>query len=585
MVETKETVAELQARKQRLEQKAIELKAKSDAESKAELRAVNAEMAEIGAKVALQEREDKVVALEASEKKRIEAQADDAVAQMVNTGDIAVRDTELQASWKDKFIKDPALIPLVVKGGISARSNGALAPRITKTGTQGGLEASGDGRLELGFSLTGALKRMMELQRQNAAVLISDPDSKTEDYRRKGRLAMEAAAIYKAELEPNMVKWEHCTLKELGRLAGLDVKSITARASGLAIQAADYSDPGSNSTALGVLSGTLVLMRTLPFFAYKYPELMNLYTDFSDTPGLLNQTETTRIVVQPAVQKYDTSLDTAGRPKGWSTVSKAQTTDVSITLTDYIAVPIVFGNNLLASTVRKIFDEQSVLAVKAIAGYFVALLTDVFTAANYNSYAVAGANGIPTGGTTYPTYVQALPQFSMTDLDTIDAIFTNGKVPEEDRGIMLTPTYYSKLRGDPRLEFFYAASSKGTKPDETSDFLSEARLPKLSGFAPYKAPYLPAGTPVAAPTTNNITGFAFQKAAAVVKSRLPQDFTQALGVMIPGSVTTVTDPDTKISLMLVQYVNLTQGYAEWRPEVMLGVAKGDARAGLVLTSQ
>ena len=582
MVETKETVAELQARRQKLEQKAVELKAKTDVESKAELRAVNSEVSEIDAKISLQQRDEKIVALEASEKKRIENQADDAVAQMINTGAIPVRDTELQASWKEKFIKDPSIITMVVKG--QAPRDGALGGQLTKTGTAGGLEGSDNTGVQLGFSLTGALKRMMELQRQNAAVAVSDPESRTEDYRRKGRLAMEAAAIYKTELAPNMAKWEHCSIRELGKLAGLDVKSISARHSGISIQAADYSDPGSNSTALGVLSGTLVLMRTLPFFAYKYPELMNLYTDFSDTPGLLNQTETTRIVVQPAVQKYATTLDSAGRPNGWSTVSKAQTTDVSLTLTDYIAVPIVFGNNLLASTVRKIFDEQSVLAVKAIAAYFVNMVTNLVTSANYNAYAVSGVNGVPAG-VTYPTYVSALPNFSMSDLDTLDAIFTNGKVPEEDRGIMLTPSYYSKLRGDPRLEFFYAASSKGTAPGEVSDFLSEARLPKLSGFAPYKAPYLPSSTPSTNSTTNNVVGWAFQKAGAIVKSRLPQDFTQALGVMIPGSVTTVTDPDTKISLMLVQYVNLTQGYAEWRPEVMLGAALGDPRAGLVITSQ
>jgi hypothetical protein len=118
-----------------------------------------------------------------------------------------------------------------------------------------------------------------------------------------------------------------------------------------------------------------------------------------------------------------------------------------------------------------------------------------------------------------------------------------------------------------------------------ADFLTEAKLPKLSGFAPYKAPYLPSSVTSGGSTQNNIVGFAFQKAGAIVKSRLPQDFSQALGVMIPGSVTTITDPDTLISLMLVQYVNLQQNYAEWRPEVMLGVAAGDTRAGLILTSQ
>ena len=125
------------------------------------------------------------------------------------------------------------------------------------------------------------------------------------------------------------------------------------------------------------------------------------------------------------------------------------------------------------------------------------------------------------------------------------------------------------------MSFYYAASAKDVE-NGAGQFLTEARLPKISGFAPFKAPYLS--------QANNVVSFAYQKAAIVLKSRLPQDFTQALGVMIPGSVTTVTDPDTKISIMLVQYINLTSGYAEWRPEVMLGAAVGDNRAGLVGTS-
>jgi hypothetical protein len=36
--------------------------------------------------------------------------------------------------------------------------------------------------------------------------------------------------------------------------------------------------------------------------------------------------------------------------------------------------------------------------------------------------------------------------------------------------------------------------------------------------------------------------------------------------------------------MLVQYVFMPGGWSEWRPEVLLGAAKGDPRAGLVGTS-
>jgi len=237
-------------------------------------------------------------------------------------------------------------------------------------------------------------------------------------------------------------------------------------------------------------------------------------------------------------------------------------------------VPIVIGQNILAATPRRLFDEQSEAGMKAIAGYFTAMMTKLITPASFNAYAAvtpADANGVSTVPTAYATYAKGVQDFSMTDLDKLSAIMTQNKVPRGNRGILLSTQYYAKLRSDPRLEFFFAAA-KGDPQ------LMNQELPKgLSGFFPYEAPYLP--------QTNNLAFFPFHKAAVILKSRLPVDFTQALGVMIPGSVTTVTDPDTKMSVALVQRVDLTGNYAEWRPEVMLGAGVGDNRGGLPGTTQ
>ncbi len=547
-----ETPAELQARKSQLEQDIVKWTAKDDALSKAELRAARAEVAEIERTLELEAaRTDIKQAKEAQEAERGK-EADKAIEAMRANGDLPVRDQARADELKKKFVADPTLIPMIAGKALeAAKGGGATGKRVTTAAP----EPSGS-RVFGGDNVGEALKRFYGLVAANAKVDWRNPEGRAESYRKKGQLALEAGVFYKKHLAPIVGEWEHLRSSELGQAVGLE--------------AADYNDPNNN---LGVLSGTLVLQRTLPTFAYKYPELLTLYTDFSDTPGLYQQTENTRIVIQPAVQKYDATLDSAGRPKGWDTVSAAQTTNAALTLTDYIAVPIVFGNNVLGATTRRLFDEQAGLALKAIAGYFVNMVTNLLTAQNFNAYAAVSGTTVPTA---YPTYARGLQEFAMNDLDTLDAIMTSNKVPEEDRGIWLTPAYYSKLRGDPRLSFMYAASAKDASSN-AGEFLTEARLPKLSGYAPFKSPYMP--------VANNVVGWAYQKAAIILKSRLPQDFTQALGVMIPGSVTTVTDPDTKISLMLVQYVHLTQGYAEWRPEVMLGAAVGDNRAGLVMTSQ
>lgn len=581
-----ETLAELQARNEELELTINGLSAKNDEVSRARLEAARSELEAIEARIETVKVKEQLEAANTRDTARIERDAEAGVQRMIDTGKIKPLQKELQASYKEKFIKDPSLIALVAgaseavyqPGGGAARPGAANLSR-QMTPHSAAIEAGGahvSGSYTAGWDIDGAMKRYTELIAANANVDYRDPDTKGDAYRRKGKLALEAATFYKTDLEPNIKAWEHVDMRDIGKRIGL-----MARNNGkIELNAADYSDDNAPSNVLGVLSGTLVLQRTLPKFAYNYPELMNMYTDFSDTPGLYNQTENTHIVQQPAVVKYDPTTDGTGRPKGWSTVSQALVTDAPITLTDHIAVPIVFGQNVLSATNRRLFDEQSELAIKAIAGYFTAMATSLFTKANYPSYATANGTTVKTA---YPTYIKGQAEFSMSDLDLLDAAFTDMKVPEASRFLMLNTAYYAKLRGDPRLSFLYAASAKDIGAG-AGEFLMEAKLPKLSGFSPYKSPYLPLSLPAVNPTTNNIVGFAGQKAAIILKSRLPTDFSQALGSMIPGSITTVTDPDTKISVMLVQYVNLTQNYAEWRPEVILGTAVGDARAGLVLTS-
>jgi hypothetical protein len=213
------------------------------------------------------------------------------------------------------------------------------------------------------------------------------------------------------------------------------------------------------------------------------------------------------------------------------------------------------------------------------------------TQVTYNAYATAGTNAT-YGGTVpnaYATYPVSSGTFALSDLDRISAAFSSMKVPKADRGILLNPTFYAKLRSDPRFYFLYASAAKSIA--SPGDYLSEPLLPRVSGFAPYEAAYMPTATPSQVTTnlpnpvanTANVAGFAFHKAGIIVKTRLPVDFTQAVNAMVPGSVTTITDPDNKISIMLVQYIDLTRNFAQWRPEIIIGVAAGDYRGGLVLT--
>jgi hypothetical protein len=449
-----------------------------------------------------------------------------------------------------------------------------------------------------------SLKALGAILAKNAALPYS-----RETCAAKGALAREAATIFEADIA--------------------DSRTILSMPMNEAIQAADFSDP---SGAAGLLSGTLVLQKALPLMQYEFPALTAVTTDFSDEPGSLNQTQKTRIVLAPAVQSYDTSLDATGRPKGWSTVSPAQSVDVSITLDEYIGVPIVFGSHTLASTVRSLFNETAPQSLYALCGYFVNKLTALFTPANFNAYkatsvgggeTTSGDNtivvastasmypgqeisgtGIPSGARvasitdsthaeltqaatatntgltftlgggkvpqTYTTYAKALADFGAASLGDVRGALSANEVPARDRFALLNTSYHARLGADPTLSSFFAAT-------RMPEIVTEGALPKVQGFQPIEAPWFP--------TSSNRVGFAGHRAAALIKSRLPSDLSSAVAGGVPGSMTTVTDLKTGLSVLLVQYCNLTQSYAEWRPEIIIGAAVGDRRAGLVLTSQ
>ena len=448
---------------------------------------------------------------------------------------------------------------------------------------------------ESGWDAKTAIANYFELQNANRktgpiGMTNKDPSFQGLAYR-KARLALAAGNYYKEHLRKNENRFDSIPSMDLMRI-------VSSRP----LEAGDYMDP---NLELGTLSGTLVMQRTLPVFAYSFPEFGAMTTDFSDAPGLYQQSERTRIVTQPAVIAYNANLITtntvgqpAGAPQGWETAVEGSDTDVTLTLSDYVGVQIIIGQNILASTTRRLFDEQAVLAIKALAQYLATMVTNLFVSTgtppnttagvSYNYYATVNGTLVPIA---YPVFPVSSQSFAMSFIDRLDAAFTSAKVPEDGRFLILNPTFYAALRGDTRLEFLYAASAKNLDDASAGQFLTEARLPKLSGFAPYKAGYLPTQTPQgtvvtgALPVlTTNVAGFAGQKAGVILKSRLPTDFTTALpaGVQVPGSITTITDPDTKISISLVQFINLVNNYAAWRPEVMLGTTIGDNRGGLVL---
>jgi phage I-like protein len=599
----KNEIADLRAKNQELQKQVEELtvlvaKDKNDQVSAARLAQAKAELETGELKLKAAELETKNSQQAETIKARNKADAETVVKAAVERGAILPKDTKTQEALVARATEDPGFVDVIK----AMQGNPALEGRITRSANSGDPKVTKE-------APNAVIKAFYGILAKNAALKLTKETSKE-----KGALAREAAAIFAKDIEKDDV------------LSMMPIEE--------AIKAADVAD-----VQVGLLAGTLVLQRALPLLQFKYPVLGAITTDFSDEPALYQQTEVTRIIVKPAVQTYDATLDSAGRPKGWTTVSPAQSVDIPITLDEYVGVPIVFGVTTLAKTIRRLFDEQAPQALYALGGYFVKKLAALFTSGNYNAYAATSVGtgatttgseaasasstanmypgqaisgtGIPAntyiasitdstnfkmtqkatatnsgltftlgpgfddGGTvlpiptTYATYAEALADFNMASLGKIGAAFDSAMVPDEDRAVLLNAAYFSRLAADPSFNTFFAAM-------RNPEIITDRQLPRLQGFNPISAPWFP--------SSSNRVGIAFSRAFAAVKSRLPQDFTQAVGAMVPGSVTTVSAPGG-FSVLLVQYVNLTGNYAEWRPEVMIGAALGDRRCGLVLTSQ
>lgn len=403
------------------------------------------------------------------------------------------------------------------------------------------------GQIEVREGPQNVLKAYAALVAKNSSLRL---DASGQERDEKRAITRQMAALYAKDLRPRL----------------RDIMDMPLRAA-----AADRLEGADNTDAnIGTLSGTIVAQETLELFKLQFPVFTRVYTDFSDTPAQFGQTENTRIVVTPAVSSYDATSDATGRPKGWVITVPAKTIDVPIKLDEHIGVPIMFDSNQLASTTRKLFQEQAPAAMYAFSKYFIEKVYALITPANFNSYAVVAAPKVPQAYATYPV---AQADFARSSLVKIASIFNPNEVPIHDRTALLNSSYFGQLGLDPSLVTFFAGQ-------RAPEIITDSELPKLGTFLPMECPNLNATNQV-----RNLVGFAMQRNALIIKCRVSNDYSEALPGASYGSVTTVSDSETGLTLCLVQYVNHTGGYAEWRLQGMIGAAAGDKRGGLCIMSQ
>jgi hypothetical protein len=314
-----------------------------------------------------------------------------------------------------------------------------------------------------------------------------------------------------------------------------------------ALIASDVTD-----SDLGTLSGTLVVQRTLELLRFEFPSLGMFTTDFTSEQASFNQTIMTRTVGIPPVVDYNTST-------GWATgIDAPVTTDVPITIDKHQGVPIAFNEQIMASTVRRLFDEQAPAQAYALAKAMVDDLYSNITDANFTNNTVI-----------------ATASFTRAIVNAVSTALTLRGVPLMlgNRTMLLYPTVFQKLMDDTVLMQLAAFQKPTLITDPTSGGVSLV-LP-VSNFQVVNAPNLPTND-------GNVTGFAGSKSALCIASRLPNDYTKFAPGVSYGNVQTVTDPDLGLSVMLTQYVDHTLATGNQRLTLMYGTNAGQGAAGQLI---
>jgi hypothetical protein len=508
-----EELAALRAKQQELQSEVDALKAANKDANQSETALENIQL-----KIETAELRSRSTLLSDQIQAKNKVEADAKIKTAIEARAILPKDYKTQETWRAQLITDPATFMPLMNALIAAAAgpDKRFIPRPS------------DPRVEAGNEDPTAVYARMAQVLSNSARSSSRED--------KARCAEEFSAIYAGEFKDTQRNAEQRT-----RLLGTRLNLVDD-----AIKAADVTD-----TNLGTIAGTLVTQRTLELLKFVFPPLTRFTTDFSDQPATFNQTIMTRIVTIPTVVTYSTAT-------GWADVT-AQTTDVPVTINNHKGIPITFNENLLASTMRQLFNEFAEASAYALGK---ALVDDLYTRLTDASF---------TNNT-----VSTSAAFNRAAVIDVGTALTLRGVPLAlgNRTMLLWPAAFGSLEKDTTIGQY--ATNVPAPPIITDGVTPESAFYiSVEGFKIYDAPNMPSNNA-------NLVGFAGSKSALVMATRTPNDYTTVLPGASFGNVQMVTDPDIGITVMQVQYVNHTLGTATSRIALMWGTAAGQTAAGQLI---
>jgi hypothetical protein len=313
---------------------------------------------------------------------------------------------------------------------------------------------------------------------------------------------------------------------------------------------------------LGTLATATIVQEALSLVFTKRPILNRISMGFTDQNGSpiaqYNQAVITRKLTVPTVGDFGDAAN-----------ARADS-DVSVTLNNFKQLRYDFTPQEYSGTNRDLIREAAEPMAVAMANYMVDAIAALWTPANFPDR--TGADAVANGVTKNITKLGAGWDYS--HLVSVRGKINKAGVPDFKRFYIGNSDVYASMLNDLRI---VAALNN---PDNAGAIRS-GNLPEVSGLGLQEYPALPAnGT--------NLVAVAGSPDSTVYAHRVPRDPRDVPGfadIPVPGRIGIVTEPRTKLSVMVLEFVALPSLNITTMLIWMYGAAKGNVNNIELICSQ
>lgn len=290
--------------------------------------------------------------------------------------------------------------------------------------------------------------------------------------------------------------------------------------------------PVEAANVLGTLAGNLIAQRTLDLIVSRRPMLLNVTADFSDQQAVKGQTIYTRTVGIPTVADFG------------SAASDTAVTDYTVALDQHKQAYFAFGAAEYLATNRNLVEEVAPALAASIG----------------NALVDAVAALITTAFTSVTTGPASSKDFSA--LTTAAKALNAAGAPDFGRSMWVNADFAEALSNDEVIMEYLDGNNR----------TAYGHWRNIKGFDDvWEYPALP--------TTGNLIGFAFQRSALILATRVADNPERLVGAGYPGTLQVITDPISGFSVLTDRWIEQNTRKVNTRIDVLFGCARGVLACG------